>query len=71
VAGDFAAPADFGSFLDFDKSADLGLIPDFAAIQVRETEDFDAPAQFHRRCNLLVQGRFLVGHETRENPACF
>jgi hypothetical protein len=54
VAGNFAAPADLGPFLNFDKSPDLCLVTDFAAIEIDETEYSDVLPQPDCWSDLLV-----------------
>jgi hypothetical protein len=47
VAGDFAAAADLGVFLDFDERADFGLAPDLASVEIDELREPDILAQFY------------------------
>ena len=42
---------DRGVFLDLHKRADLGLVADFAAVEVDELGKFDIPAEFDTRSN--------------------
>src|SRR6185437_16263063 len=49
VAGDLATPAHLGVLLDFDEGADLGFVPNFAAVQIDEPGQADPPPQFHIR----------------------
>ena len=46
VTGDFATLADRCVFLDFDKCADLGLVADFAAVNVDKPENFTSFPSF-------------------------
>ena len=36
MAGDFTIPADLGSFLDFDKCTDLGIVANLTAVKIHE-----------------------------------
>ncbi len=51
MAGDLAAPADLGVFLNFDKGSDLRFVADFASVQVDELGEPDTLSQFHVRRN--------------------
>jgi hypothetical protein len=57
MARDLTPAANFRAFLNFDEGADLGFIPDFAAVEVDEAEDLDAFAEFDVWGDLLVKRR--------------
>jgi len=54
VARDFAAIAHARVFLNFDKSANLYIVADLAAIQIRKRENLDALAKLHVRRDSLI-----------------
>src|ERR1700722_13510386 len=49
VAGNFAALADTGIFLDLDKSANLGFVADLASVEIDELGQLHIPPQLHVR----------------------
>lgn len=59
VAGNLAPVADLRAFLDFHECADLHLVADLAAVQVRETVNPNVFAQLHVGGDLL---NGLEGH---------
>ena len=63
VAGDFAMGADLHAFLDFDESANFGVVADFAAVKIHEGEDLDILAEFDIGSDALVGGE---GRDHRE-----
>jgi hypothetical protein len=48
VRGDLAVLTNPGVLLNLDKRANLGVISDFAAVQVHEIKDLDVFAKLHR-----------------------
>src|SRR4029077_17051027 len=60
-AGDFAVAADPGVLLDLDKRADLGVIANFAAVQVDELREFDVLAQLDVGSNANVVAHNWTG----------
>src|ERR1700693_2999188 len=51
VAGNFAAPADPGIFLNFNKRADFRFISNFTSIHVDELGELDVFSELHIRGN--------------------
>src|SRR5437588_12459795 len=47
MARNLAAISNPHAFLNFHESADLHIVSEFAPVQVREREDFDALAEFY------------------------
>jgi len=56
VARDFAMGADFHAFLNFHESANLGVVADFAAVEIDEGKDLDMVADFDIGSDSLVSG---------------
>jgi hypothetical protein len=54
VARDLAAAPNPRTFLYFNKSADLGIVPKLAAIQISEAEDSNILPEFNVGSDLLV-----------------
>ena len=54
MAGNFAAASDFCAFLNLYERADLGVVSDFAAVEIGETEDAYIAPKLHVGCDLLV-----------------
>ncbi len=53
VTLDFHALADHDSSLNLNTGPDLGVVPDFATVQIHEIIDLDIPAEFNVRRNTL------------------
>ena len=51
VAGYLASISDAGILLDLDECADLGLISDFAAVEIYELREPHILAQLHVACD--------------------
>ena len=54
VAGDFAATADPGAFLNLDEGPDFRLIANLAAIQIDESENANPGAELYVWSDLLI-----------------
>ena len=55
VTGDFAAIADPGVLLDFNKGANLDVITDVAPIEIRKRVNLDALAKLYVGGNTLIE----------------
>jgi hypothetical protein len=55
MARDFATTAHASALLDFDERPNLGVIANFAAVEIREREDLDPLAKLHVRRNALIK----------------
>lgn len=54
MRGDFAAASDLRSLLNFDKGPDLGLVANFATVEIRECENTNVLSEFDVGCDLAV-----------------
>src|SRR6185436_7698089 len=57
VAGNFAATTDLRVLLDFNERSDFGFVTDFATVQIDESENAHAPAEFNVRGDQLMSLR--------------
>ena len=55
MARDFATTAHASTFLNFDERPNLGVIANFATVEIRECEDLDPLAKLHVRRNALIK----------------
>src|SRR3989441_7351361 len=55
MAGNFAIPADLGAFLNLDKSAYLGVVANFATIEIDEFRELYVFSQLHIGSDALIQ----------------
>ena len=59
VAADLAAASNLCALLYFDERANLGVVANFAAVQVRKTKNPNSLPQLNIRSNLTIIGLFF------------